>query len=482
MLSQLQQHYGDLLAQSPALQARLSTVLQQLEQQAQQQLAQDSPFAALQVPLQQAEAELAQQQASKPQIQRDWQHYHLFLCQRQLPTNQHFWQQQLALLSTKASANLVLRRLMLQQWRQQFEQSQAQWQLQQLTLIRQQQWLQLQQWLDLLASLSRDFHALGLEPGDLIDFSSGDLQASDVGKLQQWAHYLQQQPQLLQLCIEIGKQRKPAFSEQIEMIAVPQSSWVNTPHAPAKEEVFGLTLGQEIAHALPCELALLGEPQLAELFDLKYAEQQLLSYQLRGWQPEWQTKMVLQPHSITVEQNMGPMILCVDTSLSMRGTPELIAKAVTLYLAATANAQQRDCYLINFATDIDTLKLDDKNGLAGLLAFLGQSFCGGTDVEPALNHGLTLMTQGEFQQADLVILSDFVMTELSEANAQRMAQQRQCGNRCYGLAIAAISDTLPSNLHLDKQWYYDADNGSIECCEQEALPLDEIPPALMGSA
>ena len=51
------------------------------------------------------------------------------------------------------------------------------------------------------------------------------------------------------------------------------------------------------------------------------------------------------------------MVLCIDTSGSMIGKLEMVAKSVALYMTNTAVSQKRVCYLINFSTNISSLDL-----------------------------------------------------------------------------------------------------------------------------
>jgi uncharacterized protein with von Willebrand factor type A (vWA) domain len=46
---------------------------------------------------------------------------------------------------------------------------------------------------------------------------------------------------------------------------------------------------------------------------------------------------------------MGPIILCLDTSGSMRGAREVVAKALALECMRGAHRQQRSCYLYAFS-------------------------------------------------------------------------------------------------------------------------------------
>ena len=45
----------------------------------------------------------------------------------------------------------------------------------------------------------------------------------------------------------------------------------------------------------------------------------------------------------------GPILLCVDTSGSMRGARETVAKALALECMRAAKEQERDCYVFAFA-------------------------------------------------------------------------------------------------------------------------------------
>ena len=45
----------------------------------------------------------------------------------------------------------------------------------------------------------------------------------------------------------------------------------------------------------------------------------------------------------------GPILLCVDTSGSMRGPRELVAKALALECMRAAREQERGCFVFAFA-------------------------------------------------------------------------------------------------------------------------------------
>src|SRR5262247_4362543 len=113
-----------------------------------------------------------------------------------------------------------------------------------------------------------------------------------------------------------------------------QQSRVN--HPPS--EITSITIGNDLTHLLPGEVALLGDPDLEDLFYLKFAERRLLQYELEGRESE----------------GRGPIILALDESGSMSETlggvvKEAWSKSVMLGLLAIAHHQKRDLAVIHFS-------------------------------------------------------------------------------------------------------------------------------------
>src|SRR5690606_9820024 len=119
----------------------------------------------------------------------------------------------------------------------------------------------------------------------------------------------------------------------------------------------------------PSELALLADPETSILFDLKYVESRLMCFDMQGIQRVQQHHHKEELRSVEEAAKQGPMVICVDTSGSMSGMPETVAKAVALFIAGKARQQKRACYLINFSTGIETLDLGDDFGMEALIKF-----------------------------------------------------------------------------------------------------------------
>lgn len=116
---------------------------------------------------------------------------------------------------------------------------------------------------------------------------------------------------------------------------------------PSCEEIEDVCAGHNLAQLLPAEIALLSDPRTELLFYHKYAADQLLSFSNRPpfqKQEKTETETRLRPRLAE-----GPIIVCVDTSGSMQGKPERIAKALLLQCLLTAKRKKRKCYLITYS-------------------------------------------------------------------------------------------------------------------------------------
>ena len=84
------------------------------------------------------------------------------------------------------------------------------------------------------------------------------------------------------------------------------------------------------------------------LFYAKLAEKSLATYERDGW-GEFPTQIVPERREIRPTADRGPILLCVDTSGSMRGAREIVAKALALECMRAAKAQERGCYVFAFS-------------------------------------------------------------------------------------------------------------------------------------
>ena len=122
---------------------------------------------------------------------------------------------------------------------------------------------------------------------------------------------------------------------------------------------------------------------------------QYRSYELSGWTdvptlPSPRTRRRVRLPSTAG----GPLIICLDTSWSMSGIRESLAKAVVLACVTAAHAQGRECRVVSFSSANNAVESGtiacDADGVRRLLDFLSYSFGGGTDVTGALKFAVSV--------------------------------------------------------------------------------------------
>ena len=378
------------------------------------------------------------------------------------PANESFWRGQFKSKAPKTTIAQKLAddtsigiRLLLNEWQKRMDQVRAEWELREIEARRAAFMAELKKVLRSLKGLQERLQELGLDTGLLLDLSKGNLTAQDIQQFERWAKYLAEDKGIRTLCELLGKIRQIELSEKIERVRSVTPVQAQLPDINSREEIIGIRLGRDLEHVLPSELALLADPDTAILFDLKYVESSLMCFDMNGIQNIHRHVETEEERSIKEAEKQGPMVICIDTSGSMNGTPETVAKAVALFLATKAREQKRPCYLINFSTGIYTLDLSADIGMESLLRFLGMSFHGGTDVAPALEHALDKMEEDAYKNADLLIVSDFIMSELPEYSLGRIESRRLYGNRFHSLVVGNCYMSQRLKTHFDNEWVYD---------------------------
>mmetsp|Transcript_7823 Transcript_7823/g.20076 ORF Transcript_7823/g.20076 Transcript_7823/m.20076 type:complete len:161 (-) Transcript_7823:250-732(-) len=118
---------------------------------------------------------------------------------------------------------------------------------------------------------------------------------------------------------------------------------------------------------LPSEASLLAaskrRPILKQLWHSRRSERSLLSYERVGWMED-EPSNVLDVMEIRPSGVQGPIILCLDTSASLAGQREVVAKALVLECIRGAKLQQRKCYLFAFSgkEEVQELYLSSAGG------------------------------------------------------------------------------------------------------------------------
>lgn len=128
------------------------------------------------------------------------------------------------------------------------------------------------------------------------------------------------------------------------------------------QETRGLCRSDDISRLLPSEAAMLARGRTVRasklLFYAKLAEKALQTYERDGW-GEFDTR-IPDPdrREVRPTADRGPILLCVDTSGSMRGPREVVAKALALECMRAAKVQERGCFVFAFAGPAEVAELE----------------------------------------------------------------------------------------------------------------------------
>jgi len=228
----------------------------------------------------------------------------------------------------------------------------------------------------------------------------------------------------------------------------------------APSDTRGLSRSGDLARILPSELALLAastalrRPSLRRLFSSRRVERTLTSYERSGWAEEAAEPPRGGGDELRPRGEAGPILLCLDTSGSMAGARETVAKALALECLRQARQQGRACTVFAFSGPDECLELllaspptasarrrsGGSLALGKLLQFLGGSFHGGTDVDEPLRRCVARIGEQAWKDADILLVTD---GELPTPNPTLLAQldalRLERGLRVHGLLVGAAA-------------------------------------------
>jgi uncharacterized protein with von Willebrand factor type A (vWA) domain len=186
---------------------------------------------------------------------------------------------------------------------------------------------------------------------------------------------------------------------------------------------------------------------------MKYAENKLPIYEFRNeFEVEVMEEGLEEKKEEEKKVQMGPVILCIDTSGSMQGLPEEVAKCLSLSVILRALGEKRPVYLISFGTDIETTVFNPDNfSIQELMEFMSMSFNKGTDAGPALTESVRMLKDEKFKDADVVMVSDFIMGHLNNDLVRKIEVAKKADTRFLALVVNS-STTNVGIPHFDKTW------------------------------
>ncbi|MEZ9348047.1 VWA domain-containing protein [Vibrio splendidus] len=315
--------------------------------------------------------------------------------------------------------------------------------------------------------LEEVFTELGLITGLGFDLSKGVFQSHgwlDIVRLNKLVKKL---PKLQSLIRDLGRDEQADGSVLEEIVikmsvATRHEKHVVTPLVPM--ETKGITRSDSISRMLPQEASLLTNPILKKLWHAKRAEHALLSYSVEGTE-NLETEELIEQESISEKQgnksnkNRGPMVICLDTSGSMAGLPENIAKASVLECLKVAYKEKRRCYVYLFGSKGEVSELDltlDASDFNVLLNFLTMSFSGGTDVDEPLNKALQKCDSEEWYKADILLVSDGEFPVSSGLSRKISNRRKNHGLQVHGIQIGNSHYTsmgkICEPIHYFSEW------------------------------
>ena len=214
----------------------------------------------------------------------------------------------------------------------------------------------------------------------------------------------------------------------------------------SRSDISGVTVGDDLNSLLPSEIALLSSPSSEKLFLDRFSKKRLQIF----------SSASLSRRNENVKK--GPIYICIDTSGSMTGQPEELAKTLALAIAITAQKEKRDICILNYSGSISFFVLTNLNRQRlKLLRFLSESYGGGNDENKLFNFILHKMPNTEqykkltlrFNGADMLVISDFQWSRISEDNSQLIDNARKNGMRIFSVGIG-LEGQVESRRHKEE--------------------------------
>ena len=232
-------------------------------------------------------------------------------------------------------------------------------------------------------------------------------------------------PEVLEVAKVLGR---IADDEGNEKVPLSVGNRMSIDHS-APSDIEGVTVGNDLTSMLPYEMAQMLDDDLNNLFVYKFATRNLQNFRHKS--------QIMNPtHKLQLHKarQKGPMVVCLDTSGSMAGTPERISHSLIVKLLQLALKQDRDFLLIAFS--FMAKAFDVRKQRARLLDFFRKPASGDTDVTDMLKMCLdTLMNKPEYMSADVCLVSDYKIPLADDALLKTILSLRDTGTRFYGLQL-----------------------------------------------
>lgn len=334
------------------------------------------------------------------------------------------------------------------------------WELDLIERLRREFCDQLYKQIDELKKLKEILAPFTNELGRLWDISKGNWQRGNFDVLRRYAELLKNDSSLKELAEMLGRMRhsEKQFEEELFSNILITPEW-KAIHA-SKSDLIGIRESDDLSSLLPSETALLADDTMQSVFFKKFAEKKLQTFEYQAKVLSYNQEEFQDKRQKDKEEDKGPFIICVDTSGSMHGTPETVAKTLCFAILKIAIKENRKCFLISFSTTIQTLDLTDlKNAIDKIIDFLSMNFNGGTDVSPAMDAALKMLNTAEYKMADVIVVSDFVMPAFDKKTQELIINAKEKKTKFHSLVIGSSQN--PATIKdFDNNWVYDTNNSN----------------------
>ncbi|MBN4084417.1 VWA domain-containing protein [Mycoplasma sp. CSL10166] len=292
------------------------------------------------------------------------------------------------------------------------------------------------------------------------DLSIHDLFKVNVNLIEKLSVLLEQNyfiNEIAELLGKLAESEKEYEKQEIQkMTKLPSNKkWEYSP-----SNYVGIKTGNDLFSILAHQFGYRNNKDAALLFNKLFTEKQLIMFDKRERVVEEKYISSLEEREKNIDKK-GPFILVIDTSGSMHGTPENIAKAFALAITKIAHKQSRKCYIINFSNGIIEYDATDlAKNWNKFYEFLSMSFGGGTDIEPAIESSIKTLEKEDFKNSDVLFISDMIINQLKQEIINKIKLNQEKKVRFHSLTIGNSFKNEFINF-LDNNWVYDGSKESI---------------------
>jgi hypothetical protein len=297
--------------------------------------------------------------------------------------------------------------------------------------------------------------------------------------LKRYRRYLDRAPGLLDLCrlVVHGIDGDRPGSREVEDVEISRMMPVEVSRIVDQGlgEIDGVAYGTD--STLPLEIGLLTHRATEDLFFHRFSEGTLLALHHCRRRTVTDRSMRMVRERYRQARSLGPVILCIDTSGSMRGVPEDVAKATLLGVFREALRARRPVIAVVFTRELEVLATSDESrdtetdlsaSIVGaappsvstdimeqLTSFLDASFTEGSDLSPAMDFALGQVESSTVARTfDVIVVSDVRFPRLPPRQLNRMYNAQNGGAaRFHALTVHEEPIYDPLNI-FDYRWFY----------------------------